>query len=49
VAIGCTGGQHRSVYIAQALAARFGVQSNVIVRHRDAPIPVDESAIHTRT
>jgi RNase adapter protein RapZ len=49
VAIGCTGGQHRSVYIAQALAARFGVQTNVIVRHRDAPIPVDDSAIHTRT
>jgi RNase adapter protein RapZ len=49
VAIGCTGGQHRSVYIAQALAARFGDQANVIVRHRDAPIPVDESATLTRT
>jgi RNase adapter protein RapZ len=49
VAIGCTGGQHRSVFIAQALAARFGVDTNVIVRHRDAPIPVDDSAIHTRT
>ena len=49
VAIGCTGGQHRSVYIAQALAARFRGDANVIVRHRDAPIPVDDSAIHTRT
>ena len=41
VAIGCTGGQHRSVFIAQALAARFGEKANVIVRHRDAPIAVD--------
>jgi RNase adapter protein RapZ len=49
VAIGCTGGQHRSVFIAETLAARFGAQANVIVRHRDAPIPVDESATHTRT
>lgn len=41
VAIGCTGGQHRSVFIAQALAARFGEKANVIVRHRDAPIAAD--------
>jgi UPF0042 nucleotide-binding protein len=39
VAIGCTGGQHRSVFIAEALAARFCETANVIVRHRDAPIP----------
>jgi UPF0042 nucleotide-binding protein len=49
VAIGCTGGQHRSVFIAQALAARFGDKANVIVRHRDAPIPVDGGAAHTPT
>jgi UPF0042 nucleotide-binding protein len=49
VAIGCTGGQHRSVFIAQALAARFGDKANVIVRHRDAPIAVDGSAAHTPT
>ncbi|QSN61558.1 MULTISPECIES: RNase adapter RapZ [unclassified Caballeronia] len=49
VAIGCTGGQHRSVYIAEALAARFRDAATVIVRHRDAPIPVDESASTTRT
>jgi UPF0042 nucleotide-binding protein len=49
VAIGCTGGQHRSVYIAEALAARFRAEANVIVRHRDAPIPVDESASTTQT
>jgi UPF0042 nucleotide-binding protein len=41
VAIGCTGGQHRSVFIAQTLAARFGESANVIVRHRDAPIALD--------
>jgi UPF0042 nucleotide-binding protein len=44
VAVGCTGGQHRSVYIAQTLATRFAAQSNVIVRHRDAPLDVGESS-----
>jgi UPF0042 nucleotide-binding protein len=41
VAIGCTGGQHRSVFIAETLAARFRESANVIVRHRDAPIALD--------
>lgn len=49
VAVGCTGGQHRSVFIAEALAARFRDQANVIVRHRDAPIPVDGDAVHAQT
>jgi UPF0042 nucleotide-binding protein len=35
VAIGCTGGQHRSVYVAEQLAARFGPGLRVIVRHRE--------------
>jgi UPF0042 nucleotide-binding protein len=36
VAIGCTGGQHRSVYMAERLGARFaGRFSNVLVRHRE--------------
>ncbi len=39
VAIGCTGGQHRSVYIAEQLAARFRGEINTIVRHRRAPPP----------
>ncbi len=34
VGIGCTGGQHRSVYFAERLAARFAGQARVLVRHR---------------
>ena len=36
VAIGCTGGQHRSVYMAQRLAENLSREhSNVLVRHRE--------------
>jgi UPF0042 nucleotide-binding protein len=35
VAIGCTGGQHRSVYFAQTLAARFHGRSAALIRHRE--------------
>lgn len=34
VAIGCTGGQHRSVYFAEKLAERFREDHQVLVRHR---------------
>jgi len=34
VAIGCTGGRHRSVYLAERLAGAFRAQWRVLVRHR---------------
>lgn len=34
VAIGCTGGQHRSVWFAEWLAAQFRDAARVLVRHR---------------
>jgi UPF0042 nucleotide-binding protein len=35
VAIGCTGGQHRSVYLSERLAKAFGSRYQVLVRHRE--------------
>jgi UPF0042 nucleotide-binding protein len=35
VALGCTGGQHRSVYVAQMLAQRFRDRKATLVRHRE--------------
>lgn len=35
VGIGCTGGQHRSVYIAEWLSQQFKNETRVLVRHRE--------------
>ena len=35
VAVGCTGGQHRSVYLVEALAAAFGENWPTLKRHRE--------------
>jgi RNase adapter protein RapZ len=35
VAIGCTGGRHRSVYFTETLAVHFRGEAQVLVRHRE--------------
>jgi RNase adapter protein RapZ len=35
VAIGCTGGQHRSVFMAETLAQRFASTVSTLLRHRE--------------
>jgi len=40
IAIGCTGGRHRSVALAEELASRLdAMEIDVLVRHRDIPEP----------
>jgi len=37
VAIGCTGGKHRSVYVVETLGRRFADHKQLLVRHRSRP------------
>ena len=37
IAIGCTGGKHRSVYITEKLAARFSHKYQVQIEHKCLP------------
>ncbi len=44
VAIGCTGGRHRSVYLVERLADTFRHKSRVLVRHRGLAIDTEPRA-----
>jgi len=46
VAIGCTGGQHRSVYLVEQLAKRFAPSGSRSKRHRETGRRADEHASH---
>ena len=35
VAVGCTGGQHRSVWFVERLAERFVGDAGALIRHRE--------------
>ncbi len=40
IAVGCTGGQHRSVYMAERLGEHLAQQGHsVLLRHRELPSP----------
>lgn len=44
IAIGCTGGQHRSVYISEKLGEHFKLQQqNVQVRHKELQSPPEDA------
>ncbi|MDE3021300.1 MAG: RNase adapter RapZ [Pseudomonadota bacterium] len=47
IAIGCTGGQHRSVYLAEQLAKRFSKEYQVLIRHRELTGLISTSSTKT--
>jgi len=47
VAVGCTGGQHRSVYCVERLAAHFRNREQVLVRHRGIAMREQAASAHT--
>ena len=46
VAVGCTGGQHRSVYCVERLAAPFRNRDQVLVRHRGVAMREQAAGAH---
>lgn len=44
VAIGCTGGQHRSVYLAERLTEHFAATERVVLRHRELSVATGASS-----
>ncbi|TSE29498.1 RNase adapter protein RapZ [Tepidimonas thermarum] len=45
VAVGCTGGQHRSVYLVERLAAHFAPQWSVQRRHRELDVRLPDTRV----
>jgi UPF0042 nucleotide-binding protein len=50
IAVGCTGGRHRSVYVAERIAAALVAQGHAVhLTHRDLPPPNDANDALDRT
>lgn len=47
IALGCTGGQHRSVYLTEQLAQHFSQSYEVLVRHRELSVISEQLSLKT--